>query len=62
MTEKRKVELARPGWKKLVQSDAFLVWIKSPEAEPYRALCNSRMANDAILVIDRFKDYLAKEK
>ena len=62
MSEKTQVQQAHPGWRKLVNSDAFSDWIKSPEAEPYRVLCNSPMATDAIRVIDRFKAYLANEK
>jgi hypothetical protein len=60
-TEEEKLQRAYPDWKNIVASRAFAGWIKLPESKPYRRLCNSHKAEDAIRVIEIFKTDLAKQ-
>jgi hypothetical protein len=61
MTEEEKLLRAHPNWRNIVTSRAFVDWLNLPESKPYRRLCNSRKAKDAIHAIDLFKTALAKQ-
>lgn len=59
--ETEKVERTHPGWRALVGTKEFAAWTaKQPQS--VKRLADSSRADDAILMIDLYKQHLRKEK